>query len=310
MRTFRTFLLGAGGFVGIISLVISAASGISNYHYRHIEQTINLLELNGDKHARRIGDVMSLEYLSKDIRVPLCPFRFCLIREAEEFPNIDLYFEEDEGANQTIKPLVNKDFSASLIKGGDMRKVTIRKSNLSNISWADVNLSESSFVESRLPCAKFSSVNFTNARFDDSDFAGAQISNSDFQGAIFFDSDLTGMRFFNTNISNTVFVWTKDKPKMDPDTLRGAWAFRGQEPQFLVRSNVPYQRAEQLKTYRMCSPDDASAESGAHLSMPCLRDYQSQENLSKIETKSWTKWCAVRASWYAGLFTQMKSYFK
>lgn len=235
----RIFRIGGG--IGIVLALVPVAATIlgslSEFRYRHIDQTANLLiGLDPNIAYRREAEIMALEYNSKKIYIPLCRFKGCLIRRQIDVRDIHLYHKDANDEDRGPK-LEDLDLSEGRVFQSDFREAKIVNSNLSLIQWSEVNLKLSEFGNTRLRCA--------------------QIVDSDLRNATFRDSDLRGARFFGSNIGNAV-ISTENPSSMgiDENTFRGAWIWEGEHPDGL--ENHP-----NLQTYDICKRNGDSSDDAA-----------------------------------------------
>lgn len=235
----RIFRIGGG--IGIVLALVPLAATVlgtlSDFRYRHIDQTANLLiGLSPNKAYRREAEIIALEYNSKEIYIPFCRLRGCLVRNKIDVRGINLYLDDasTESKGATLEGL---DLSEGRVFESDFREANIADSNLANVLWSKLNLSAAQFGHSSLRCAK--------------------ILNSDLRNAKFIYSNLRGATFFGSNIGNSRF-WMESPSSagMDENTLRGAWIWEGETP--LGLENYP-----KLQTYDICKRNRAQTNGAA-----------------------------------------------
>lgn len=280
------------------SILFAVVAFVSEYSYRHIERTERSIQLLTLVPPQSEAAAMALEYLNRDISIPLCPFtQLCSIRPPLELRDLDLYDKADK--------------EGVVISRRNLSEAKIEKSDLRGIVFNNVNLERASFRDTDLRGSRFNLVDLECTQFVNTDLSGATITFNSLNGAEFLNaniSDVTfeiaGQAFFDGTDDTRTYTSQMQSAGMYPETLSGAWAWKGHEPR-----NLP----EIYQTYFVCENDQPIPEN-ASLNLPsganCKIKYP--ENIKQLRS------CAMQTEespvtrtmdWVGEKFERAKSLF-
>lgn len=228
------------------SILFAVVAFVSEYSYRHIERTERSIQLLTLVPPQSEAAAMALEYLNRDISIPLCPFdQICSIRPPLELRDLALYDKADK--------------EGVVISRRNLTGANIEKSDLRGIVFNNVNLERASFRDTDLRGARFNLVDLECTQFVNTDLSGTTITFNSLNGAEFLNaniSDVTfeiaGQAFFDGTDDTRTYTSQMESAGMYPETLSGAWAWKGHEPK-----NLP----EDYQTYFVCENDQPIPDS-------------------------------------------------